>query len=102
MRKKNIIGAYSAGVLSANSLPHLATAVAGQRMMTPLRGRRSGRWPNLVWGGMNLAGGLALVARSHRAEQPWARHLIAYAVGGATFSAWAVFAEAVLKFNDER
>jgi hypothetical protein len=51
-----------AGVLVANSAPHLATAVAGRQHLTPLAGRDSPPAVNLVWAAANLLGG-ALVLR---------------------------------------
>ncbi len=52
------------GVLVANSAPHLASAVARRRHLTPLAGRDSSPAVNGVWGAVNLAGGLVLLRRS--------------------------------------
>jgi hypothetical protein len=49
-----------AGVLVANSAPHLASAAAGRWHLTPLAGRNSGLAVNAVWGTLSLVGGLLL------------------------------------------
>lgn len=95
---RNAITAYAAGVLCANSLPHLVTAVAGERLMTPFAGRGSSRFANLLWGGTNLTAGLVLAARNHEARC-WTGHLATFGAGAASFSAWSVVAEKVFKFN---
>ncbi|APX32596.1 hypothetical protein BH708_07550 [Brachybacterium sp. P6-10-X1] len=98
-------GAFVAGVLCANSLPHLATAVAGRRHLTPIGGRRSSRWINAAWGAANVAGGLALIARSAQsAREPrgagrWDSRLVAFDLGAAVFAAWMAGSEAVLRGN---
>lgn len=97
--RRHMVGWVAAGVLSANSLPHLATAAAGRQMMTPLAGKDSNRWINLLWGGMNLAGGLTLMAFSRRRDRSWDRHLVGFCAGAAGFLTWAAVGEAVLKFN---
>lgn len=92
------IGAFAAGVLCANSLPHLATAAANRQLMTPFAGRSSGRWANLGWGGINLAAGLALAA-TRDSSQRWTGRLTAFGIGAAAFSAWSVVGETVFRFN---
>lgn len=93
------IAGFVAGLVTANALPHLATAAAGRRLMTPFGGAASGRRANAAWGGINLAAGLALVARSSVGEDSWPDHVAAFGAGGATFLAWSATAEAVLRFN---
>ncbi|WP_420114884.1 hypothetical protein [Pseudactinotalea sp.] len=51
-----------AGALLANALPHAVVGLAGHRGLTPLGGENSSPGLNLVWAGMNLAGGVALLA----------------------------------------
>lgn len=96
---RRTFGWVVAGVLCANSLPHLATAAAGREMMTPLGGKNSNRWINLLWGGVNLAGGLVLMAFGQRRDRAWDRHLVAFSAGAAGFLAWAAIGEAVFRFN---
>lgn len=95
--------AFTAGVLCANSLPHLATAVAGRRHLTPLAGRDSNRWVNLGWGAANLAGGLALLrSASRRDARPggrWDTRLVAFDVGAAIFAVWMAVSERVFRTN---
>jgi len=92
-------GALLAGVLCANSLPHLATAATGRRHLTPLRGRDSSRAVNAVWGAANLAGGLALIARVAGGTGRWDSRLATFNLGAAGFAAWAALAERTLKVN---
>ncbi|SFS00754.1 hypothetical protein SAMN04487783_0482 [Agrococcus baldri] len=94
-----LLGTGVAGVLTANALPHLATAAAGRTMMTPLGGKGSGTGPNLLWGCMNLAAGIALAGRSGRRDRDWSRHVTALTVGAAVFLSWAAVAEGVLHLN---
>lgn len=100
-------GAFVAGVLCANSIPHLATAVAGRRHLTPIGGPRSSPRINAAWGAANLVGGLALIARSaHGArdahsEERWDSRLVAFDLGAAVFAAWMVSSEAALHGNWE-
>lgn len=51
-----------AGVLLANSIPHLVIGWSGRRGMTPLGGKDSSAVRNLVWAGVNLVGAGAAVA----------------------------------------
>ncbi|MBP2408399.1 hypothetical protein [Brachybacterium fresconis] len=98
-------GAFVAGVLCANSIPHLATAVAGRRHLTPIGGPRSSHRINAVWGAANLVGGLALVARGvHSArdvpgEGRWDSRLVAFDLGAAMFAVWMAGSEAALRGN---
>lgn len=92
-------GAFAAGVLCANSLPHLATAVTGHRHLTPLRGAQSSPRINLAWGAANLVGGLALARRMARGTGRWDDHLIAFELGAAVFATWMAGSEAALRVN---
>lgn len=90
---------FVAGMLSANSLPHLATAVAGRRHLTPLAGRRSRPWVNAAWGTANLVAGLALARRTAAGSGTWDTRLVAFELGSAAFAAWMAGSEAVLRVN---
>lgn len=121
-------GALVAGLLCANSLPHLATAAAGRRHLTPIGGAESSRWINAAWGAANLIGGLALIAHSTRGEgfsggssreegrfartvrgegaagsvrgeKRWDSRLVAFDLGAAVFAAWMAASEATLQVN---
>ena len=91
--------AFLSGVLCANSLPHLATAAAGRRHLTPLRGRDSSRLPNALWGAANLAGGLTIIGRTARGGGRWDSRLVAFNLGAAVFAAWATLAERTMTVN---
>lgn len=56
---------FLAGVLLCNSLPHLVSGVRGERFYTPWSrlqpGRLSSAIENVLWGSLNLFGGLALL-----------------------------------------
>lgn len=94
-------GAFVAGVLCANSLPHLATASTGRRHLTPIGGARSSRWVNAAWGAANLVGGLALIARSAHGEGRWDSRLVVFDLGTAAFATWMATSEAALRVNWE-
>lgn len=100
------IRSFIAGVLVANSAPHLATAAAGRRHLTPLGGRESGPGINAVWGALNLAGGLILLARSQKKSrsQPnearrWNGDLPSFETGYLAFAVWMAVSERLLKTN---
>ena len=97
MRKH--VGAFAAGLLCANSLPHLATAVAAHGHLTPLGGRDSGPAMNALWGGMNLAAGLALLRATARGHGRWDARLVAFDAGAATFAAWMAISESTMRVN---
>lgn len=97
--KRTIGLAFAAGLLSANALPHLATAATGRCHLTPLAGRNSDRWINLLWGSLNLAGGLALIARTARGRGRWDSRLVAFDAGAAAFTAWMALSEVFMKTN---
>lgn len=92
----------AAGVLCANALPHLATAAAGRRMLTPLAGRDSPAYVNALWGAMNLAGGLLLLRAGLRGADRSGPVPEAFDLGVAGFAVWAVVAERLLGFNAPR
>lgn len=96
------VAAAAAGVLVANSAPHLASWAAAREHLTPLPGRRSSPRVNLLWGATNLLGGLALARRAARrppADRRWDRRLVWFEGGWAGFAAWIVASEALLGVN---
>lgn len=99
MRRGPMIAAAAAGVLCANALPHLGTAAAGWRMLTPLGGRDSSAWINGIWGTANLAGGLMLLRAVARDGQEVGARRESFGVGTAAFAVWAVVGERAFAFN---
>ncbi|WP_157995692.1 hypothetical protein [Thermomonospora amylolytica] len=94
---------FLAGMLVANSAPHLATAVTGRRHMTPLAGRGSGPVVNGVWAGLNLAGGLLLLRRARRhGGARWDEDLVAFEAGYLTFALWMAGSERLFPMNWDR
>lgn len=93
-----------AGVLVANSAPHLASAVTGRRHLTPLAGRDSSAAVNAAWGLANLAGGLLLVRRATASTYSgrWDEQLHHFELGAAGFAAWMAVSERVLRVNTPR
>lgn len=59
---------WLAGVLLKNSGPHLVVALIGRRNITPF-GANSSPLVNLLWCGMNVAGGYLLVRFADRQEK---------------------------------
>jgi hypothetical protein len=96
------IAVAAAGVLCANALPHLGTAVAGRRMLTPLAGRDSPAAVNALWGTMNLVGGLLLLRAGLRGTDRTEPVPEAFSIGVAGFAVWAVVGERLLGFNASR
>jgi hypothetical protein len=94
-----VFRSFAGGVLCANSLPHLATAVSGRHHLTPVRGPHSNRWVNLGWGAANLAAGLALARANDPIRRTWDRRLVAFDAGAATFAVWMAASEAVRRVN---
>jgi len=90
---------FSAGVLCANSVPHLVCAAAGRRMLTPLAGPQSPPSANALWGAANLTAGLALLGSTGHGGAPGRPQLTAFATGASLFALWAVMAEKVLHVN---
>lgn len=91
--------AFTAGVLAANSLAHLASAAAGKEHLTPLAGRSSGAGVNAAWGLANLLGGLVMARSAAGPERRWDQRLVAFDAGAATFGAWMVASEALSRVN---
>ncbi|MDN5859007.1 MAG: hypothetical protein L0H84_10315, partial [Pseudonocardia sp.] len=92
---------FAAGMLVANSAPHLATAVTGRRHLTPLAGRQSGPAVNAVWACINLVAGAVLLARSSRSDVParWNRDLVDFETGYLAFATWMAGTERYFPVN---
>ena len=99
MSRRRAVGAFTGGLLVGNSAPHLASAVTGRTHMTPLAGRGSGRWINLIWGAANLLGGLALTRAAVGTGQTWDRTLVAFDAGVAAFATWMFVSEYAMPMN---
>jgi hypothetical protein len=95
------VRAVLAGVLVANSAPHLATAVTGRRHLTPLAGPRSGAGVNAVWGSANLAAGLLLLRGRRPAPGRWGRELLDFEAGHLAWTLWMAASERLLHVNTE-
>lgn len=88
---------FAAGLLFANSSPHLATLITGRRHLTPLAGRSSGPVVNGIWAGLNLLAGVALLQPSRRRKTPaWDEDLHAFELGCLTFAGWMALSERYL------
>jgi hypothetical protein len=98
------VRAAVAGVLVANSAPHLATAVAGRRHLTPLAGRDSAPAVNLAWAAANLVGGALVLRGAAAARQPgrWDDRLVAFEAGYLAWALWMTVSEYLLEVNWER
>lgn len=91
---------FIAGLLVANSAPHLPTAVARRRHLTPLAGRDSGPAVNAVWAALNLSVGVVLLLRSRGPHTAcWDRDLVAFEAGHLTFAAWMALTERFFPVN---
>lgn len=89
-----------AGVLVANSAPHLASAAAGHEHLTPLAGRRSGPGVNALWAVANLVGGLALLRRGRSpGTTRWGVELRSFEAGYLAFAAWMALSERLMPVN---
>jgi hypothetical protein len=102
MTRSTKIKLVIAGVLMANSAPHLATAASGHRHLTPLAGRESSPAVNLVWAAANLVGSAALlrtVVTPAADSGRWDSGLIAFEAGYFGWAAWMAVSEYVLKIN---
>ncbi|MGC2942229.1 MULTISPECIES: hypothetical protein [unclassified Brevibacterium] len=87
--------AFCGGILGANSCPHLLVAARRGHMLTPLGGKDSGPAANLIWGLMNVtAASVAVLSAVRSADQP-SRLTWPFALGSATFGAWAVIYETI-------
>lgn len=98
------VRAAAAGVLVANSAPHLATAVAGRRHLTPLTGRDSAPAVNLAWAAANLLGGALVLRGAAGDRQPgrWDDRLVAFEAGYLGWALWMAASEYLLKVNWDR
>ena len=91
------ITSFLAGVLVANSSPHLATLVTGREHLTPLAGRGSGPAVNGAWAALNLVAGVALLLPSRRrGGRRWDNDLPAFELGCLTFACWMAATETLL------
>jgi hypothetical protein len=94
------VQSFAAGVLVANSAPHIATAVTGRRHLTPLRGKDSGPGVNAVWAMLNIAAGAALLRLARRrGTASWGRDLLAFEAGYLAFASWMAGSERVTRIN---
>lgn len=88
---------YLAGVLVANSAPHLASAVAKRRHLAPIEGSASGPAVSLGWGLANLAVAAVLVGRLREPTvAAWDGHLHSFEAGFLSFAAWMTVSERCL------
>lgn len=101
--KSSRVQSFFAGMLVANSAPHVASAAAGREHMTPLAGRRSGAVANGVWAGLNLAAGVVLLrlAGKGKKEVRWDRDLVAFETGYLAFASWMALSERFFPMNSE-
>ncbi|MGO1978139.1 hypothetical protein [Brachybacterium tyrofermentans] len=99
MNRREHAATIAAGMLCANSLPHLATAVTGHRHLTPVGGAQSAPWTNAAWGTANLLAGLALARRAAGGEGRWDSRLVTFDLGAAVFATWMVSSEAAMRVN---
>jgi hypothetical protein len=92
-----------AGVLVANSAPHLATAVAG-RIWPRLAGRDWGSAVSLAWAAANLLGGALVLRGAAAARQPgrWDDRLIAFEAAYLGWALWMTVSEYLLEVNWDR
>lgn len=99
MRLPGTVSAFVAGALLANTLPHLASGLAGRRHMVPWR-RGAGPAVNLVWAAANLGGGAALLHRAVRdGNRTWDRRLLAFEIGAVALSGWMLGSEIAAGVN---
>ena len=104
MRLSPKVRAAVAGVLMANSAPHLASALAGRRHLTPLAGKDSAPAVNLAWAAANLLGGALLLRGAVAAREPgrWDDRLVAFEAGYLGWALWMTASEYLLKLNWDR
>jgi hypothetical protein len=94
------VRAFVSGVLVANSVPHIASGVAGRRHLTPLQGRTSGPAANLAWGIGNAVAGYAMLRIGRTTEgRAWDVSLVAFEAGTAVWAVWCVISERLLRIN---
>ncbi|MHA7172830.1 hypothetical protein [Arthrobacter monumenti] len=91
---------FIAGMLAANSAPHLATAAAGRRHLTPLAGKQSGPAVNGIWSAMNIAVAVLLL-RTDRGKKirRWDDDLLAFGSGYLVIAAWMSGSERMFSTN---
>lgn len=98
--KATRIRSFIAGALMANSAPHMATATAGRRHLTPLAGADSGPAVNGIWSAMNVAGGVLLLRAGRVGNvRRWDEDLLAFETGYLVFAAWMAGSERVFSPN---
>jgi hypothetical protein len=96
------IRSFAAGLLIANSAPHLATAVADRRHFTPLGFKDARAGLNALWAGLNLAAGVALLLPSRRGgNRRWDVDLVAFEAGCVVFAAWMAGTEGLSGMNHD-
>lgn len=88
---------FIAGVLFANAIPHLASAIGRHPHLTPIGGKDSGPRTNLLWSLGNLAAAGLLVRRQSTSR--WDGQLLAVEAGAVAWSAWMLGSERVLRVN---
>lgn len=96
---RTAVQAFASGVLTVNSVGHLATAAAGKSYLTPLAGPGSGPAVNALWGALSIAGGLVLLRRTARPGRRWGGELHAFNAGAAVFGAWSLISDRFLIGN---
>jgi hypothetical protein len=97
--KSTRIRSFVAGVLMANSAPHLASALTGHRHLTPLAGRDSSPGVNGAWAALNLAGSAAMLLYKRGQSRRWDADLPAFELGYLMFASWMAISERVLRTN---
>lgn len=84
------VGYLVAGILLANSLPHLAIGVSGRRKSLPFKADAPAA-AHLAWGVGNLSAGVLALRRAdrtgdaHADPQAWLRSLLTGALGWSAF-----------------
>ncbi|HLU53918.1 MAG TPA: hypothetical protein VKZ81_00530 [Pseudonocardia sp.] len=96
------VRSFLAGLLVANSAPHLASAVAGRQHLTPLAGRTSGPAVNAAWAALNLAAGAALLRWRRPTGSRWDRDLVSFEAGYLLFACWMAGTERLFPTNWDR
>ncbi len=78
-----LIGAFVAGAVLVNAVPHLVAGISGRRFESPFR-RPSGAAVNVLWAAANVVGAVLILYWSQpaRARLPEDGALVAFGVGG--------------------
>ena len=78
-----LVGAFFAGALLLNAVPHLVAGITGRRFESPF-GRPSSAGVNVLWAAVNVVAGALILYRSQptHAWLPEGGALIALTVGG--------------------